>query len=94
MKYYIITKIELSAEETCTFTDIGVTEDINIANQINESYDETLGKFIGEFKTKIELGIVKISSFFQTVSSVNEARTIVDNIDNLNIKLITNLNQL
>ena len=94
MVYYIISKLELADDETIKYTDVGQTQDVNVANEINIQYDSTLGKFIGEFATKLELGIVNISTFFETTDSVNEARTIVDNVDNLNLKQINNVSEL
>ena len=76
------------------YTDVGYTEDINITNEINEQFDSTLGKFLGENRTKLEIGEVSISTFFNDIDSVNEARTEVENVEELNIVHITNLNQL
>jgi hypothetical protein len=94
MKYYIISKIELGEDESLKFTDVGQTDDVNVSNEINEGYDSTLGKFTGENRTKLELGIVKISTFFETTDYVNEARTMVENVDNLNLNAITNVSEL
>jgi len=94
MKYYIISKIELEGTDNLKYTDVGYTEDINIANEVNEQFDSTLGKFLGENRTKLEIGEVSISTFFNGIDSVNEARTEVENVENLNIVHITNLNQL
>ena len=54
----------------------------------------TLGKFLGENRTKLTLGEVSISAFFSGVSYVNEARTEVETIEGLNLSEITNINQL
>ena len=54
----------------------------------------TLGVFLGENRTRLELGEVSISTFFNDIDSVNEARTEVENVEELNIVHITNLNQL
>ena len=94
MKYYIISEIELEGTDSLKSIDVGYTEDINIANEINEAYDSGLGKFLGENRTKLEIGEVSISTFFVDVDSVNEARTEVENVEELNIVHITNLNQL
>ena len=56
--------------------------------------DSTLGKFLGENRTKLTLGEVSISTFFAGVDSVNEARTEVETVDGLGISEITNINQL
>tara|TARA_R100001480_G_scaffold4023_1_gene10154 strand:- start:742 stop:1020 length:279 start_codon:yes stop_codon:yes gene_type:complete len=90
----IISKIELEGLDNLKYTDIGYTTDINVANQINEDYDSTLGKFLGENRTKLTLGEVSISTFFVDVDSVNEARTEVDTVEGLGISEITNVNQL
>ena len=66
----------------------------NIVNQINEDYDSTLGKFLGENRTKLEIGEVLISSFFETTPAVYEARIVVDNIEEFNLLAITNFNEL
>ena len=94
MKYHIISKIELEGNDNLKYTDVGYTEDINMVNEINEQYDSTLGKFLGENRTKLELGEVSISTFFENIDSVNEARTEVEIVEDLNIVHITNLNQL
>jgi len=92
--YYIISKIELEGSDSLKYSDYGTTTDKNIVNQINEDYDSTLGAFLGENRTKLELGIVSVSAFFETTSFVYEARTEVDNIEGLNVLNITDLNQL
>ena len=90
----IISKIELEGLDNLKYTDIGYTTDINVANEINEDYDSTLGKFLGENRTKLTLGEVSISTFFAGIDSVNEARTEVETVDGLGILEITNVNQL
>ena len=72
MKYYIISKIELEGTDSLKYTDVGYTEDINIANEINEQYDATLGKFLGENRTKLELEEVSISTFFNESQKFDE----------------------
>lgn len=90
----IISKIELEGTDNLKYTDVGYTTDTSVINEINEAYDSTLGKFLGENRTKLEIGEVSISTFFAGTSSVNEARTQVDNIDGFNLVEITNINQL
>jgi|TARA_R110002020_G_scaffold374627_3_gene585935 hypothetical protein len=90
----IISKIELEGTDDLKYTDVGYTTDILVANEINEAYDSSLGKFIGENRTKLQLGEVSISTFFSGVSYVNEARTEVETVDGLGISEITNVNQL
>ena len=92
--YYIISKIELEGTEFLKYSDYGTTTDIEIVNQINEDYDSTLGAFLGENRTKLELGLVSVSTFFESTSFVYEARTEVINVDGLELKNITNLNEL
>ena len=92
--YYIISKIELEGTEFLKYSDYGTTTDIEIVNQINEDYDSTLGAFLGENRTKLELGITLLSTFFESTDFVYEARTEVINVDGLELKNITNLNEL
>ncbi len=93
----IISKIELESIEgidSLKYTDIGHTQDLSIINQINEDYDMTLGKFLGENRTKLELSLVSVSSFFSETSYVNEARTQVETTEGLGLIEVTNINQL
>lgn len=92
--YTIIEKIELENGEFLKSTPVGYTQDQAVINEINESYDSTLGAFLGENRTKLELGEVLISVFFNVISSVNEARTQVIDSDGLGLNEITNVNQL
>ncbi len=90
----IISKIELEGTDNLKYTDVGHTQDVNIINQINEDYDASLGKFLGENKTKIELGTVSVSTFFADYPFVNEARTQVDDAESLGLVEVTDINQL
>ena len=92
--YTIISKIELEGVDSLKFTDYGTATDPEVINQINEDYDSTLGKFLGENRTKLEIGEVLISSFFETTPAVYEARIVVDNIEEFNLLPITNFNEL
>ena len=92
--YTIISKIELEGTENLSYSDFGTTTDPDIVNQINEDYDSTFGAFLGENRTKIELGIVSVSTFFDSTPVVYEARTEVDNVEGLELLIVTNLNQL
>lgn len=92
--YTIISKIELEGTDNLRYSDFGTTTDPDIVNQINEDYDSTLGAFLGENRTKIELGIVSVSTFFDSTPVVYEARTQVDNVEGLELLSVTNLNQL
>ena len=90
----IISKIELEGTDNLKYTDVGYTTDTSVINEINEAYDSTLGKFIGENRTKLSLGLVSISEFFATTEYVNEAATQTDSIEGLSLTQITNINQL
>ena len=90
----IISKIELEGTDNLKYTDVGYTTEVSLINQINEAYDVSLGVFLGENRTKLEIGEVSISTFFSGVSYVNEARTEVENVDALSLIEITNVNQL
>ena len=92
--YYIISKIELQGTDNLNYSDYGTTTDESIVNQINEDYDSTLGKFLGENRTKLNIGEISVSIFFETTSVVYEARTVVDNVDNLGLKAVSNFNEL
>jgi hypothetical protein len=90
----IISKIELEGTDNLKYTDIGHTQDVAIINQINEDYDSTLGKFLGENRTKLEIGEVSISTFFNGIDSVNEARTQVEIVEESSLTEITDISQL
>lgn len=90
----VISQIELEGTDSLKYTDVGYTEDENLIIQINEDYDETLGKFIAENRTKLNIGEVSLSTFFATTEYVDEARTLVDTVEGRNLPLITNINQL
>jgi len=90
----IISKIELEGTDNLKYTDVGYTTEVSLINQINEAYDVSLGVFLGENRTKLEIGEVSISTFFSGVSYVNEARIEVDSVEGLSLIEITNINQL
>ena len=90
----IISKIELEGTDNLKYTDVGYTTEVSLINQINEAYDVSLGVFLGENRTKLEIGEVSISTFFSGVSYVNEARTEVESVEGLSLIEITNINQL
>ena len=90
----IISKIELEGTDNLNYTDVGYTTDVSLINEINEAYDVSLGVFLGENRTKLEIGEVSISTFFSGVSYVNEARTEVESLEGLSLIEITNVNQL
>lgn len=92
--FYIISKIELEGTDNLNYSDYGTTTDQDIVNQINEDYDATLGEFLGANRTKLELGQVSVSTFFETTPFVYEARTEVENIDEMGLLSITNINEL
>ncbi len=90
----IISKIELEGNDNLNYSDVGYTSDQTIINQINEDYDATFGKFLGENRTKLELGEVSVSTFFASTSYVNEARAEVEDATDLGLIEITNINEL
>jgi hypothetical protein len=82
MDYYIIMKTELEpGTEFLKITDVAYTEDVNLVIEINELFDSTFGKFVGENRTKLQVGSVLYSSFFDSIPSVEDANKIVDNIE-------------
>lgn len=90
----IISKIELEGTDNLKYTDVGYTDDQAIINQINEDYDATLGKFLGENRTKLEIGEVSVSTFFASTPYVNEARAEEEDVSDLGLSEITDINQL
>jgi len=90
----IISKIELEGTNNLKYTDVGYTSDEIIITQINENYDSTLGKFLGENRTKLEIGGVSISTFFVSNTYVNEARATLEDTSELSLIEITDINQL
>ena len=92
--YYIISKIELDGTDNLKYSDYATTESDEVAIQINEDYDATLGKFLAENRTKLNISEVSVSTFFETTSFVYEARTQVENVDDLNLLSITDFNEL
>jgi|TARA_R110000803_G_C11886519_1_gene310421 hypothetical protein len=90
----IISKIELEGTDNLKYSDVGFTTDVSVINEINEGFDVTLGAFLGENRTKLEIGEVSISTFFNGVAYVNEARTEVTDVSGLNLTEITDINQL
>ena len=90
----IISKIELEGTDNLNYSDVGYTTDASIINEINEQYDATLGAFLGENRTKLEIGEISISTFFSNTSYVNEARTEVENIEGLGLLEVNNINEL
>jgi hypothetical protein len=90
----IISKIELEGADSLKYTDVGFTTDEAVKNEINEGFDATLGKFLGENRTKLNLGEISVSVFFETTDHVNEARTEVETVEGLGLVEITNVNEL
>ena len=90
----IISKIELGDNNTLILTDVGYTTDVSVIVDINQSYDNTLGIFIAQNRTKLESGETLISSFFVDIDYINEARIQVDTIEGLDLIEIININQL
>ena len=94
--YIVISKIELSEiQGELKFSDYGYTTDISLQEEINLSYDNTLGLFIEENREGLENGTIDISSFFSNgVDHVFEARTVVYDSNDLEGINITSINQL
>lgn len=92
--YFIISKIELEGTDSLKYSDYGTTTDESIVTQINEDYDATLGKFLAENRTKLNIGEISVSTFFESTSFVYEARTEVETIEGLDILEINELNDL
>jgi len=90
----IISKIELEGTDNLKYTDVGYTSEESVINQINENYDLTLGKFLGENRTKLEIGEISVSTFFATTDFVNEARATIEDASDLGLIQITDINQL
>lgn len=90
----IISKIELEGNNNLKYTEVGYTTDVTVITQINENYDSTLGKFLGENRTKLEIGEISISTFFVSNIYANEARATLEDTSELSLIEITDINQL
>lgn len=84
----------MEGTDNLKYTDVGYTSEESVINQINEDYDLTLGKFLGENRTKLEIGEVSVSTFFATTDFVNEARATIEDASDLGLIQITDINQL
>lgn len=90
----IINKIELEEDNNLLYTEIGYVIDQDIIDDINIQYDETLGMFLARNLTNLEKGNVDINSFFNDIPFVYEARTLINDIGDLNLIEIKNLKDL
>ena len=90
----IVEKLELGESGELLSTPVGYTENVHLITEINEQYDVSLGTFLATNRTKLENGVVSISTFFDELAYVNEARASTDNIDELGLSEITDINQL
>ena len=91
----IITKIELETVDTLRHTEFGYTTDSSIVQQVNESYDVSLGVYLAENRTSLENGTMTIDSFFTGgLTHVYEARMTVETVEGLGIPEINNVNEL
>lgn len=90
----IVEKIELGENGELQSTPVGYTENVHLITEINEQYDVSLGAFIGANKTKLENGVVSISTFFGDLAYVHEARMTTETIEDLNLTEIIDINQL
>tara|TARA_R110001632_G_scaffold67464_1_gene158440 strand:+ start:407 stop:685 length:279 start_codon:yes stop_codon:yes gene_type:complete len=89
----IIEKIELSDNNEIVNYPIGYTVNVDLINEINNNYDNSLGLFSIENKNELNNGDVLINTFFQSTSFVFEARLQTDS-DLIELTEITNINQL
>lgn len=90
----IITKIEQEPLNVVKFTEVGYTENSELIDSINKNYDETLGSFLAENRTKLENEEVSINTFFSETYYVNEARTEVNTLEGRNLIEIKDINEL
>lgn len=90
----IITKIELESLNIVKFTEVGYTGDSELIDSINKNYDETLGSFLAENRTKLENEEINVSTFFSETDYVNEARTEVNTLEGRNLIEIKDINDL
>ncbi len=90
----IINKIQLDENNQINFEDYGHISNQSLINQINQNYDHSLGIYIADNRTNLELGTTDLSPFFANNPIVFEARTEVSTIDGLGLSEITSLSQL
>tara|TARA_R110000772_G_scaffold245121_1_gene358526 strand:- start:126 stop:407 length:282 start_codon:yes stop_codon:yes gene_type:complete len=90
----IISKIELDANGEMCYVDFGYITDQALINQINQDYDHSLGVYIADNRTNLELGALGVALFFTTTPVVFEARIEVSTIDGLGLTEITSSSQL
>ena len=90
----IITKIELESLNIVKFTEVGYTGDSELIDSINKNYDETLGSFLAENRTKLENEEINVSTFFSETDYVNEARTEVSTLEGRSLIEIKDINDL
>lgn len=69
----IIEKIELGDNGEVINTEVGYTKSVSLVNEINISYDESMGEFVGKNRTNLENEVVSISTFFETTPFVHMA---------------------
>ncbi len=81
--YFIINKIEYK-NESVVYTPIGYTTDLIFRDEINNSYESTMGIWIENNKNELESGEIDISVFFETNPVVYVAKTYSDTNDGLN----------
>ena len=90
----IVEKLELGENGEQQSTPVGYTENVHLINEINEQYDANLGAFIGGNRTKLENGVVSLSTFFNATPFVHEARISTESIEGLDLEEITDINSL
>jgi len=91
--YTIINKIQLEGN-TLLYTEIAYTTNEEVITDINIQYDETLGKFMAENRTKLENENITIDTFFDSTLFVYLARTEVNTLEGIELKEVFNINQL
>lgn len=92
--YTIINKIELEGNGNLLYTEVAYTTNEEVITDINIQYDETLGKFMAENRTKLENENITIDTFFDSTLFVYLARTEVNTLEGIELKEVFNINQL
>ena len=95
MQYIIIFKIEkVPNHNALQSTEYGYTEDTNLADEINEDYDQTFGTFLAFNQTKLQKNLVNVSDFFDNTPFVYQATSMSDDIEGMNLIKISNISEL
>tara|TARA_R110000851_G_scaffold202708_3_gene354503 strand:- start:719 stop:991 length:273 start_codon:yes stop_codon:yes gene_type:complete len=89
--YTLIDKIEL-IDDVMTYTEFAQTNDQSLIEEINLSYDSTLGAWIETNIVGLENGTTLLSEFFDVTPLVHVARTIINNGNDLPV--VNNIGEL